>query len=210
MNCNICGKEFDKGKMIIQRTDNGTEYYICEQCEKNGVEIVDTEEYYICRVCGYPHKKDEFSRRCKFCERVRCLEKTELTELEAALLDSEPLKLYEEKFGKEFADNIANWKESSKKEATDIRHKRDRQIDTTFVAGIVIGYILLEMNIRNYITEKYLFLTLLIPTILIIITAPIFKKIDRRRRKKFLPIWIILVIMALLTAIYYIITKLFA
>ncbi len=210
MNCNICGKEFDKSRMIVHTTESGIEYCLCKQCENRGVEIVETEEYYICKVCGYPHKKDEFSRICKFCESVKSLEKIELTQIETELLDSDPQKLYEEKFGKEFADNIVKWKESEKKEATDIRHKRDRQIDTTFVIGIILGYILLEMTISKYITEKYLFITLLVPTILIIITAPVFKKIDRRTRKRPLPIWIILVIMAILTDIYYIITKIFA
>ena len=210
MNCNICGTEYDKSKLILHHTDDGTEYYVCEQCEKNGVEIVETEEYYICKVCGYPHKKDEFTRRCKFCESVRTLERTDLTQVETELLDSDPIKLYTEKFGKEFADNIASWKDSSKKEATDIRHKRDRQIDTTFVIGIILGYVLLEMNINKYIMQKNLFIALLIPIILIIITAPIFKKIDRKSRKKPLPIWIILVIMAILTDVYYIITKLFS
>ncbi len=210
MNCNICGKEFDKSNMILCHTEDGTAYHICQQCETQGVEIVKTEEYYICRICGYPHQKDEFTRICKFCGYANCLEKTELTQLEAELLGSEPEALYAEKFGQEFADNIAKWKTSTRKKQTDIRHKRDRQIDTVFIAGIIIGYILLEMNIRNYLTQKYMFLTLLIPTILIIITAPIFKKIDRKPRKKPLPVWITLVILALLTTIYYIITKLFA
>lgn len=210
MNCNVCGKEVDEKEMILHKTEDGTEYYTCNHCENEGVVVNETVEYYICKECGYPHTKDEFNGICKFCEQTDCFEKTELTEVEAGLLDTDPQRVYTEKLGKEVAEHIAKWTESAEKKAVDIRHKRDMQIDGTFVVGIILGYILLEMNIRNYLMEKYLFLTLLIPTILIIITAPIFKKIDRKPRKKPLPIWIILVIMALLTDIYYIITKLFA
>lgn len=210
MICNICGKDFDEKELNLKKTEDGMEYYTCNHCENEGVVIYDTKEYYICMECGHPHTKDEFTGICKFCEQKDSFTKVNLTEVEEQLLDTNPSILYVEKLGEEAAKHIVGWKESAEKKKTDMRHKRDRYIDTTFVVGIILGYILLEINIRNHINQKGLFLLLLIPTILVIITAPVFKKIDRMPDKKPLPIWLTLVIMAIFTDIFYIITKLFA
>ena len=210
MICNICGKDFDEKELNLKKTEDGMEYYTCNHCENEGVVIESNEEYHICMECGHPHTKDEFTGICKFCEQKEKFETVDLTDVEIQLLDTNPSILYVEKFGKDAAQHIVNWKESEEKKKTDIRHKRDRYIDTTFVVGIILGYILLEINISKYINQKSLFVALLIPTILVIITAPVFKKIDRKPRQKPLPIWLTLVIMAILTDIYYIITKLFA
>lgn len=210
MNCNVCGKEFNNKEMNLHRAEDGTEYYLCNHCENEGITISEATEYVICKECGYPHKKDEFKGICKFCEQAEEFENISLTSVEEELLDANPAKLYAEKIGEEAAEKIVKWKESDEKEKVAVRHKRDRQIDTAFVVGIILGYILLELDIRKYIADKYMFLLLLIPTILIIITAPLFKKADRKPRKKPLPIWSIYVIMALLTDAYLIITKIFA
>lgn len=209
-NCNVCGKEFEENELNLQKADDGTEYYICGQCENEGVEIKETVEYHICKQCGYPHQKDEFTDICKFCEQTKDFEKVELTAVEEELLDEDPKKLYKEKLGEASAKRIAEWIESPQRKEVGIRHKRDRLIDTASVVGIILGYILLELAIRNYSTDKNTFLALIIPTILVIITSPVFKKIDRKPRKKPLPIWSVYVIMALLTNIYVLIAKFFA
>ena len=210
MNCNICGKEFDKKDLIIKKSDDGTEYGICAQCETEGVEISETAGYYICRQCGYPHKKDEFTKKCKFCNQIKNFEKIELTEVEEELLNADPQKLYKEKLGKASAQKIAEWIESPERKEVGMRHKRDRLIDTATLVGLLLTYVLLEINIGNYINKKLMCVTLLIPTILILICAPVFKKMDKKPRKKPLPIWSIYVVMALLTDIYILIAKIFA
>ena len=172
--------------------------------------MTETTEYYICKQCGYPHPKDEFNGICKFCEQSGDFKKTELTEVEEELLYNNPLKLYKEKLGEGDAKKIAEWIESPKRKEAGIRHKRDRMIDTAAVVGILLGYILLELDIRKYMANKMMFITLLIPTVLILLAAPLFKKIDKKPRKVSLPIWSIYVAMAILTDIYVVITKLFA
>ncbi len=209
MNCNICGKEFDKRDLITKKTDSGTEYFVCKKCDEEGVEVTHTSEYYICKQCGYPHHKDEPKRVCKFCGRVKSLVRIELTSLEEEMLDTEPQKLYKEKLGEEAAKTIADWIESPEREKVGIRHKRDRLIDTATLVGFVLAFFMLEFNRSNYLAQKNLCLTLMIPTVLVLISAPIFKKIDRSSKEKFLPIWSIYVIFALLLAIYFIITKLY-
>lgn len=206
--CNVCGKEFEENYLVLQQAEDGTEYYICKACNE-GVEVSETVEYHICKQCGYPHQKDEFNGICKFCEKTDDFEKLELTEVEEELLDSDPQKFYKEKLGEDAARKITDWIESPERKEIGIRHKRDRLIDTASVIGIILGYILLELSIRNYSYNKNSFLALIIPTILVIIASPIFKKIDRMPRKKALPIWIIYVIMAVLVDIYVIIAKFF-
>lgn len=207
--CNVCGTEFNDTELNVQIAEDGTEYYICNQCETEGVKISETKEYYICKQCGYPHLKDEFNGICKFCEQSENVEKVELTAVEEELLDSNPQKLYKEKLGDASAKKIAEWIESPARKEIGIRHKRDRIIDTASVVGIILGYILLELAIRNYASNKNSFLALIIPTILVIIASPVFKMIDRKPRKKPLPLWGIYVIFALLTDIYVIIAKFF-
>ena len=204
--CNVCGKEFEENYLIAQHTEDGTEYYICKDCNE-GVEVNETTEYHICKQCGYPHTKDEFNGICKFCEQTSEFEKMEITEVEEELLDSDPQKFYKEKLGEDAAKKIADWIESPERREIGIRHKRDRLIDTASVVGIIVGYILLELSIRNYSYNKNSFLALIIPTILVITASPIFKKIDKMPRKKSLPIWLIYVIMAILVDIYIIIAN---
>lgn len=206
--CNVCGKEFEENELIRNTTDDGTEYFICEKCN-DGIEVSDTTEYYICKKCGYPQTKDEFKGVCEFCEQTENFEKLELTEVEEELLDSDPQQFYKEKLGEDSAKKIAEWIESPERKDVGIRHKRDRLIDTASVIGIIVGYILLELSIRKFSNGKNSFLALTIPTILVIITGPLFKKIDRMPRKKHLPIWSIYVIMAILVDIYIIIAKYF-
>lgn len=206
-NCNVCGKEFEENELTIQKTEDGTEYYICSHCKNEGVEIKETSEYYICRKCGYPHQQDEFTGVCKFCEQKKDFEKIELTEVEEELLDTNPQKLYKEKLGEESAKKIAEWIESPARKEVGIRHKRDRIIDTASAVGIILAYILLEVGIRNYSENKNTFLALLIPIIAVLVASPVFKKADR---KKQLPLWSIYVILAGLVDIYIVIAKLFA
>lgn len=208
--CNVCGKEFEVNELTVQRTEDGTEYCICSQCENEGVEVSETTEYHICKQCGYPHQKDEFSGICKFCEQTKEFERVDLTQVEEEMLDSDPQKLYKEKLGDASAKKIAEWIESPQRKEVGVRHRRDRLIDTASVVGIILGYILLELSIRNYSSNKNTFLALIIPTVLVIVAAPIFKKIDRKPRKKPLPIWSIYIIMAVLIDIYVVIAKVFA
>ena len=210
MNCNICGKEFDKRELIMKKTEDGTEYGICKNCEENGIEILDTCQYYICKQCGYPHKADEFKGICKFCSQKIDFEKLELTAVEEELLNTEPQKLYCDKLGEETAEKIAEWAESPQRKEVGIRHKRDMLIDTAMLIGLLLTYFLLEFNRGNYVNNKWLCVGLMIPAVLVLITAPLFKKFDRKPRKKPLPIWIIYVIMALLVDLYILIIKLFS
>ncbi len=208
--CNVCGKEFEENEVSMQQAEDGTEYYICNICNNEGVEISDTQEYYICRQCGYPHQKDEYNGICKFCENKKDFERLELTQVETELLDSNPQKFYKEKLGEEHAKKISDWIESPHRREIGIRHKRDRFIDTAWVIGIIIGYILLELTMTTHSGDKRVFIPLLIVTVLVIATAPIFKKIDRLPNEKPLPLWLVYVFMAILVDIFAIIVKFFA
>lgn len=207
MNCNICGKEFDKRDLITKKTEIGTEYCICRQCDENGVNITETTDYYICKQCGYPHQKDQLKKTCIFCGSHNNFEKVELTAVEEEMLDTEPQKLYKEKLGEDVAQNIANWIESPQRAEVGIRHKRDRLIDTATLVGMLITYFLIGHNKNNFAGQKSVTIALIIPTILVLITGPLFKKADKKPRKKPLPIWSIYVIMAILIAIYILIAK---
>lgn len=205
-NCNVCGKELEENNLHVQKTDDGTEYYICSHCKNEGVEINEASDYYICKQCGYPHQNDEFTGVCKFCEQRKDFKKIKLTEVEEELLDTNPQKLYKEKLGEESAKKIAKWIESPERKEVGIRHRRDRIIDTASAVGIILAYILLEVGIRNYSENKITFLALMIPTISVLAASPLFKKADR---KKQLPLWSIYVILALLVDVYIIIAKIF-
>lgn len=208
--CNSCGKEFDENVLMHTHTsENGTEYFICDDCETNGVEITVKNPYYICKNCGFPHDEEDFNGLCKFCGHKDCFEKIELTEPEERLLDENPNKLYTEKLGEDVANKIIAWKESPERDAVGERHKRDRKIDGFFVLGIILSYILLDFDIRAFVDNKFMFVALLVPTVLVLISAPIFKEIDKKPRKKPLPIWLILVAMAVFVDVYWIILKFF-
>ncbi len=210
MNCNLCGKEFDKRDLIMKKADNGTEYGICKNCEENGTELIHTRAYYICAKCGYPHRRDELKRMCKFCGQSRDFEKLELTSVEEELLDTEPEKLYEEKLDREVWEKISDWRESSGYDEVKIRHKRDRLIDTASLVGLLLTFFLLEYNRGKFSGQKWLCLGLMVPAVLILISSPVFKKIDKKPRKKYFPIWSIYAVMAFLVAVYILIIKLFS
>lgn len=205
--CNVCGKEFDEKDLILQNSDDGTEYYVCTECETKGVQVTETVEYHICSQCGYPHQKDEFKGICKFCEQTKSFAKIELTEVEEQMLDVNPQKLYKEKLGDEAAAKIAQWIESPQRKEVGIRHRRDRIIDTSSLIGILVGYILLETTMNNYTSNKVIFLILLAVTVMAIIASPLFKLIDRKPRKKPLPLWLSYVIIALIIDLYVLIAK---
>lgn len=208
MNCNICGKEFDKRDLITKKTETGAEYCICRQCDEQGVSITETTDYYICKRCGYPHQRDELKKMCMFCgKNNNNFEKIELTAIEEEMLDTEPQKLYREKLGEEAAQKIAEWIESPQREEVGIRHKRDRLIDTATLVGMLLTYFLIGYNRNNFAGQKSLTIALIIPTILVLITGPLFKKIDKKPRKKPLPIWSVYVTMAILLAIYILLIK---
>lgn len=206
--CNSCGKEFDENALMHTHTaENGTEYLICDKCETNGVEITAKKPYYICKNCGFPHDEEDFNGICKFCSHKDCFEKIELTEPEEKLLDEAPDKLYKEKLGEDASKKIAEWIESPERDAVGERHRRDRKIDGFFVLGIILSYILLDFDIRGFVNDKFMFIALLIPTVLVLITAPVFKEIDKKPRKNPLPIWLILVFMAVFVDLYWIVLK---
>ncbi len=210
MNCNICGKEFDKRELIQKTSESGAEYCICKSCEENGIEIKETREYFVCRQCGYPHQSDEIKRACKFCGHLKDFEKIELTAVEEEMLDTEPQKLYSEKIGEDATKRIADWIESPQRQEVGIRHKRDRLIDTATLVGLILTYFLLEYNRSNFWGQKNICLTLMVIAFLVLITSPLFKKIDKSKIKKRLPIWSIYAIMAFFTAIYVLVIKLFS
>lgn len=210
MNCNVCGKEFEEKDLILKTTDDGAEYYICNDCETNGVVLDQTVEYYICKKCGYPHRKDEFKNVCKFCEQTGDFEKLELTAVEEDLLNDNPQKFYKEKLGDDIAANIAQWIESPEREEVGIRHKRDRIIDTSSLVGILLGYFLLETSMGSYAGNKVILLVLLTLTVLTIIASPVFKIIDRKPRNKPLPLWLIYIVFALIVDAYIVVLKFFA
>lgn len=208
--CNSCGREFDESvKMYSHTAENGTSYLLCEECETNGVEVAANNVYYICKNCGFPNEEKEFHGKCGFCGLSGTSEKTELTEVEEQLLDENPDKLYREKFGDETAKKIAEWIESPERKKAGIRHKRDRHADTAFVFGIIAAYFLLDLDIRVYIHNKLMFMSLLIPSALVLISAPVFKALDRQPRKRPLPIWGIYAAMAVFIGIYFLIIRLF-
>lgn len=210
MNCNVCGKEFEEKELILHTAEDGTEYFVCNQCENEGVTVTETVEYHICKQCGYPHQKDEFKGICKFCEQTKSFEKVELTEVEEEMLNNNPQKFYKEKLGEDAAAKISQWIESPQRKEVGIRHKRDRIIDTASLVGILVGYILLETTMNNPDNNKITFLVLMVLTVLTLVVSPIFKKIDRKPRKKPLPLWLIYVIIALIVDAYVLVLKFLA
>lgn len=210
MNCNVCGKEFEEKDMILHTAEDGTEYYVCNGCENEGVTVTETVEYHICKQCGYPHQKDEFKGICKFCEQTKDFEKVELTAVEEEMLDENPQKLYKEKLGEDAASKIAQWIESPQRTEVGIRHKRDRIIDTASLIGILVGYVLLETTMKNYGSNKLVLLVLLALTVLALVASPAFKIIDRKPRKKPLPLWLTYVIIALIVDAYVLVVKFLA
>lgn len=201
--CNLCGKEFDENeKMYPHTAENGVEYYLCESCEKDGVEVCETAVYYICKNCGYAHTEKEYSGVCKFCGHTQSAEKVGLTKAEEELLNSEPEKIYEEKLGVQAAEKIAAWSDSKERKEVAKMQKRDRNIDTVFVVAIIIGYFMLDFAIRGFLGSKPVFMALLAMTVLEIISPPVFKVIDKKHGKNSLPIWSIFVAMAVFSAAY--------
>lgn len=206
--CNLCGRNLsDNDTFFSHKTEDEKEYYLCQNCEENGVEILDKKKFYICGTCGFPHSEEQYSGVCEFCENKLDFKELYLTSVEEELLDKNPNKLYEQKLGKEKAKQIADWIESPKRKETGVRHKRDRQIDTVFFVGIVISYILLELNIRSFVTDWVKFSILLIPIILILISAPVFKFLDRKKNNKRISIWTLPIIIAILVDIYVILSQ---
>ena len=205
--CNVCGKEFEENELIKNTAEDGTEYFVCKQCDE-GVEVKDTTEYCICKQCGYPQTKKEFKGKCDFCEQASDFETLKLTQVEEELLYNEPKKFYKEKLGEEQAKKIADWIESPKRKEVGVRHKRDRLIDTASLIGIIIAYILLEFTMGAYSADNKLkFFTLLVITIITLVFAPMFKKADRKPRKKPLSIWSIYLVFAVLVDIFVLVLK---
>lgn len=200
--CNVCGKELSENEIIRNKADDGTEYCICKECN-DGVEVDGTTTFYICKQCGYPHTKKGYKGVCDFCEQSSSFETLELTEVEADMLYDEPQKFYKEKLGEDAAKKIADWIESPKRKEVGIRHKRDRIIDTAFVIGIILAYILVEFTMNTYNpANKIKFTILLAITIITLLASPVYKKIDKKPRKKPLPLWGIYVILAVLTGVF--------
>ncbi|MBR5518830.1 MAG: APC family permease [Clostridia bacterium] len=205
--CNVCGKEIPENEVIKNVAEDGTEYYICKECNE-GVEVSETTVFYLCKQCGYPHEKKNFKGICDFCEQSKHFEMLELTEVEADMLYDEPQKFYKEKLGEEAAKKIADWIESPMRKEVGIRHKRDRLIDTASLIGIIIAYILLEFTLGAYHTaSKLKFATLLVITVMTLAASPMFKKADRKPRKKPLPLWSIYLILAVLVDIFVLVLK---
>lgn len=201
--CNSCGREFDENtQMYTHTTENGTEYTVCAECENDGIEVVETTTYYVCSTCGFICEKDVFDGVCEFCGAKDSFGEMELTLAEEHDLDENKLKVYEEKFGKDFADKILEWKNSEASKNVDYAHKRDMRIDTIFVVGIIITYFMADSAIRNYFADKLKFAALMIPTILTLIVSPLFKKYDKKATRK-LPLWLILASMAAFLDIYW-------
>ena len=201
--CNSCGREFDEGAQMYTHTaENGTEYTVCEECEKDGIEVVETTTYCVCSNCGFICEKEIFDGICDFCGKKEGFKEIELTQAEEHDFDTDTLKIYEEKLGKDFADKVSAWKDSEAKKKVDALHKRDMHIDTIFVIGIVLAYFMGDSAIRNFFADKVKFVSLMIPTILTLIVAPVFKKIDKKSARK-LPLWLILAAMAVFLDIYW-------
>lgn len=200
--CNVCGKEYESENDVTKRCSHeGVEYYICDSCDKNGIELTQTTNYILCKKCGYPHKTKEYKGLCSFCGGTDCAV-VYLTAVEEELLQSEPEMIYSEKLGKDIAEDIVSWQNSEEKKAVMLRHRKDRITDTFFVVGIIIGYILLEYSIRGFLNDKFAFVKLLVPTVGVIVASPIFKVIDHSRRERPLPLWALPVVMALIVDLY--------
>ena len=205
--CNVCGKELSENEVIKATADDGTEYFVCKECN-DGVEVSQTSVFHICKQCGYPHEEKNFKGTCDFCEQSADFETLELTEVEADMLYDQPQKFYKEKLGGEAAKKIADWIESPMRKEVGIRHKRDRLIDTASLIGIIIAYILLEFTMGAYHTaSKLKFATLLVITVMTLVASPMFKKADRRPRNKPLPLWSIYLILAVLVDIFVLVLK---
>ena len=118
--CNSCGREFDEGaQMYTHKTESGTEYTVCEECEKDGIEIVETTTYCVCSTCGFICEKEVFEGSCEFCGANEGFGEIELTQAEEHDFDTDKLKIYEEKLGRDFADKISAWKDSEAKKKVD-------------------------------------------------------------------------------------------
>lgn len=207
--CNLCGRVLnDEDKVFLHKTDDGTEYCLCGECEEKGVEVCEKKKFYICKVCGFPHNESEYNGTCTFCGNGEFKE-IYLTGIEEEMLDKNPDKLYEQKLGKEDAKKIADWIESPKRKEAGLRHRRDRNIDTYFFFGIIISYLLLELNIRMFIPNWTKFFALLVPTVLILILPPVFKVWDRKQKDKQVSILVLPLITIGLMAIYWIIGMFF-
>lgn len=203
--CNSCGREFDENTQSYTHTaENGTEYTVCEECENDGIEVVETTTYCVCSTCGFICEKGVFDGVCEFCGANDSFAEMELTQAEEHDFDANSLQVYEEKFGKDFADKISEWKNSEAKKKVDASHKRDMRIDTIFVLGIILAYFMGDYAIRNFFADKLKFVALMVPTILALIISPIFKKCDKKRVRK-LPLWLILAAMAVFLDIYWLI-----
>lgn len=200
--CNVCGKEFDEKDLVTRTADDGTEYFICTTCDTEGVEVTETLEFHICKKCGYPHEKKEFKGMCKFCEQTEDFATLNLTQVEADLLYEEPETILKNTLGEDAALKIAKWKESPESEKVDIRHKRDRIIDTSSLLGIIAGYFMLELSMRTYMNNKPLLYMLLSLTVLMLVASPVIKSIDRQPRNKPLPIWLSFAVLAVIGVIY--------
>lgn len=203
--CNSCGREFDEGaQMYTHTSENGTEYIVCAECENDGIEVVETTTYCVCSNCGFICEKEVFDGICEFCGEKDNFGEIELTQAEEHDFDTDKLKIYEEKLGRDFADKVEAWKDSEAKKKVDAAHKRDMRIDTIFVIGIVLAYFMGDSAIRNFFADKVKFVSLMIPTILTLIAAPVFKKHDKKSKRK-LPLWLILAAMAVFLDIYWLV-----
>lgn len=206
--CNMCGKEFELQKMHCHITEDGTEYYLCNTCEDEGTIVDQCTGYEICNTCGYPQKVTQWQGKCTYCESANGFSHINLSEVEEDVLHNSPDEIYRSKLGDTYADNIKKWHDA-KKEEVELRHLWDRKADSAFVVGILLTYILLEWNIQNFLNNKYMFLLLIIPTILTLITAPIYKSLNKNRIKNPLPIWLPYVSMAVFVDVFVLIIKFF-
>ena len=200
--CNVCGKEFEEKDLITRTADDGTEYLICSNCDTEGVKVTDTIEFHVCKQCGYPHEKKEFKGICKFCEQTEDFATLNLTQVEADLLYEDPEALLKNTLGEDAALKIAKWKESPESEKVEIRHNRDRVIDTSTLFGIISAYFMLEFSMRTYMNNKPVLYMLLALTVLMLVASPVIKSLDRQPRNKPLPLWLSSAALVIIAVIY--------
>ncbi len=205
--CNVCGKEFEDDKKVVVTTEESKEVEICQECNNAQQEQMEKRDFVICKYCGYVVEKKQFKGICGFCNHKDNFENITLTASEEVQLNEEPEKLYAEKLGKEGAEAIANWKNGKESKENEVRLKRDRYIDGMFVLGIILAYFMIDYDINNYLNRKGMFIGLLIPSLLVLGSAPIFRKIDEIFKQKKLPIWLILIMMAIFIDVFVLIIK---